>query len=190
MSDGRTVQRRDFVEADHVRRQYTGSTMYLMADPQQQFYYMSKQSQNDVLIFKNFDSKRDVEAPCELRNPCLSEQETLCYSLIRQLHRMHHSCIRTRRPRQRRARASRCVPLSLRIPRARFPLAPALGFIRGAGLIDSWSYRGGTRKESREHDKRRRCSLLHFRGIVRSFCPVYMPLGEALRGVLIRKLHM
>ncbi|KAL9609701.1 MAG: hypothetical protein Q9167_005551 [Letrouitia subvulpina] len=63
VSDGRTIKRCDLVEADHVRRHYTGSTMYLMPDPQQQFYYMSKQSKNDVLIFKNFDSKRDVDAP-------------------------------------------------------------------------------------------------------------------------------
>jgi hypothetical protein len=43
-----------------------GSTMYLQHDSKQKFYYMSKQSKDDVLIFKNFDSERDVAARCEL----------------------------------------------------------------------------------------------------------------------------
>ncbi|MCJ1393440.1 hypothetical protein MMC18_006315 [Xylographa bjoerkii] len=60
--DGSTVEQRDLVETDHVRKHYTGSTMYLMRNPAQEFYYMSKQSQNDVLIFKNFDSRRDIKA--------------------------------------------------------------------------------------------------------------------------------
>lgn len=54
----------DLVETDHVRRHYSGSTFYLMHNPAQRFYYMSKQSKNEVLIFKNFDSKPDVEAKC------------------------------------------------------------------------------------------------------------------------------
>lgn len=60
--DGSTVKRDDLVEADHVRQHYTGSTMYLMHNQQQRFYYMSEQSKNDVLIFKNFDSKKGVGA--------------------------------------------------------------------------------------------------------------------------------
>ena len=60
--DGQTVERGDLVETDHVRRQYTGSTMYLMHNSRQRFYYMSQQSKHDVLIFKNFDSKSDVSA--------------------------------------------------------------------------------------------------------------------------------
>ncbi|MCJ1424315.1 hypothetical protein MMC29_002202 [Sticta canariensis] len=60
--DGRTVDGSDLVETDHVRRQYSGSTLYMMHNSAQRFYYMSKQSKNEVLIFKNFDSKSDVEA--------------------------------------------------------------------------------------------------------------------------------
>ncbi len=54
----------DLVETDHVRRQYSGSTLYLMHNPRQRFYYMSKQSKDDVLIFKNFDSQRGIGAKC------------------------------------------------------------------------------------------------------------------------------
>lgn len=67
--DGRTVDGSDLVETDHVRRQYSGSTLYMMHNPAQRFYYMSKQSKNEVLIFKNFDSKPDVEAKCKYNRP-------------------------------------------------------------------------------------------------------------------------
>ena len=54
------------MEADYVTQDCTGSTMYLLHDPQKKFYYMSRQSKDDVLNFKNFDSKKDVGASCEL----------------------------------------------------------------------------------------------------------------------------
>lgn len=60
--DGQTVDESDLVETDHVRRQYSGSTLYLMRNPNQRFFYMSKQCQDEVLIFKNFDSKSEVIA--------------------------------------------------------------------------------------------------------------------------------
>ncbi|KAH8596649.1 methyltransferase CmcJ [Bisporella sp. PMI_857] len=62
MCDGSVVNRSDLVETDHIRRHYMGSTMYLMHNPQQRFYYMSNQSKDDVLIFKNFDSSPEVAA--------------------------------------------------------------------------------------------------------------------------------
>ncbi|MCJ1405772.1 hypothetical protein MMC11_009002, partial [Xylographa trunciseda] len=62
LCDGSTVQRRDLVETDHVRRHYTGSTMYLMRRAAQAFYYMSRQGPEDVVVFKNFDSRRGVGA--------------------------------------------------------------------------------------------------------------------------------
>jgi hypothetical protein len=62
--DGQTVNWSDLVETDHVRRQYSGSTLYLMRNSEQRFYYMSKQSKQEVLIFKNFDSEKGVGARC------------------------------------------------------------------------------------------------------------------------------
>jgi hypothetical protein len=64
--DGSTVDRADLVEADHIRRQYMGSTMYLKHNSNQRFYYMSNQTREDVLMFKNFDSDGGVGAQCEL----------------------------------------------------------------------------------------------------------------------------
>ena len=63
--DGQTADESDLVETDHVRRQYSGSTLYLMRNPNQKFFYMSKQSKDEVLIFKNFDSKSEVKAKCK-----------------------------------------------------------------------------------------------------------------------------
>ncbi|KIW66777.1 hypothetical protein PV04_06072 [Phialophora macrospora] len=54
--DGSTVSPSDLVEADHVRRHYMGSTMYLKHNERQKFYFMSRQTKDEVLIFKNFDS--------------------------------------------------------------------------------------------------------------------------------------
>ncbi len=66
--DGSTVKQSDLVEADHIRRHYMGSTMYLMPEENQKFYYMSRQNKEDVLIFKNFDSSPDVRARCKYTN--------------------------------------------------------------------------------------------------------------------------
>ena len=71
--DGQTVNGSDLVETDHVRRQYSGSTLYLMRNPNQRFYYMSKQSKDEVLIFKNFDSQPEVKATCKLPRHHLTE---------------------------------------------------------------------------------------------------------------------
>ena len=65
LCDGGTVDRSDLVEADHIRRHYMGSTLYLMSNAKHRFYYLSKQSKDDVVIFKNFDSSPTVAASCK-----------------------------------------------------------------------------------------------------------------------------
>jgi len=61
IADGSTVSPQDLVETDHIRRHYSGSTMYLQHRPGQKFYFLSNQTHEEVLLFKNFDSKK-VEA--------------------------------------------------------------------------------------------------------------------------------
>ncbi|KAE9378879.1 hypothetical protein N431DRAFT_460204 [Stipitochalara longipes BDJ] len=63
--DGTTVSPDDLVEADHVRRNYIGSTVYLKHNSSQKFYYMNGQRKDEVLIFKNFDSKKGVKCKCD-----------------------------------------------------------------------------------------------------------------------------
>lgn len=104
--DGRTVSPSDLVEADHVRRQYTGSTMYLQHNPAQKFYYLDNQTKDEILIFKNFDSARNVAAKCE-RNclsyivftelqPCTLRMTALLNDAMSQMHRMLPFSIQTR----------------------------------------------------------------------------------------------
>lgn len=65
LCDGRTVDHdADLVETDHIQRKYTGPTMYMMHNPNQRFYYFGGQRDDEVLIFKNFDSKEDA-CPCK-----------------------------------------------------------------------------------------------------------------------------
>jgi len=63
LCDGSTTNLDDFIETDHIRRHYTGSSMYLMKKPGQKFYYLSRHSCDDILFLKIFDSKRGVHAP-------------------------------------------------------------------------------------------------------------------------------
>jgi hypothetical protein len=65
LCDGSTVSASDLVEADHIRRHYTGSTMYLQYNQNLRFYYVSKQTKDEILIFKNFDSAEDIPATCK-----------------------------------------------------------------------------------------------------------------------------
>ncbi|KAG4415578.1 hypothetical protein IFR04_011298 [Cadophora malorum] len=69
LCDGRTANPEDFIETDHVRRHYTGSSMYLQKRPGQEFYYLSRQGKDDVLFLKIFDSKKKgIGAPCEIKS--------------------------------------------------------------------------------------------------------------------------
>lgn len=47
--------------------------MELLHDPQKKFYYMSRQSKDDVLIFKNFDSKKDVVLHVSCDHTCFTQ---------------------------------------------------------------------------------------------------------------------
>ncbi|KAI0892893.1 hypothetical protein F4806DRAFT_505357 [Annulohypoxylon nitens] len=64
LCDGRTIRDSDLIECDHIRRHYIGSTMYLLDNPEHRWYYMSNQSPEEIMIFKNFDSSKCVGACC------------------------------------------------------------------------------------------------------------------------------
>ena len=60
--DGRTVKQSSLVEADVVRRNYISSNIFLMYDQGQKWHYLHKQQSDEVLIFKQFDTRLDVSA--------------------------------------------------------------------------------------------------------------------------------
>ncbi|KAJ5406329.1 hypothetical protein N7465_007613 [Penicillium sp. CMV-2018d] len=57
--DGRTVDTSRLVETDMTRGDYTGTMLYPLYEPGniRQWYYLSRQGVEDVLLFKSFDSK-------------------------------------------------------------------------------------------------------------------------------------
>ncbi|MCJ1246226.1 hypothetical protein MMC30_003432 [Trapelia coarctata] len=62
LCDSRTVGYEDLVEADHITRQYAGKAMYGMYDTRHKWYYLNRQSPEEVTFIKIFDSDPDVEA--------------------------------------------------------------------------------------------------------------------------------
>ena len=55
--DGSTIRPEDMVEADHVRRHYTGSSLFALHNPEQMWYYMSDQMPHEAVLMKLFDSE-------------------------------------------------------------------------------------------------------------------------------------
>ena len=64
VADGSTVLHSSFIETNRIRRQFTGCTLFLKHQEGVNWYYMSHQMPEDLLLFKNFDSKDGV-AKCE-----------------------------------------------------------------------------------------------------------------------------
>lgn len=58
--DGRTYSESSLVETDQVRRWHAGQTQYALFDPNMVWYYLSDQTDDEVLLFKNFDSMDGV----------------------------------------------------------------------------------------------------------------------------------
>lgn len=70
--DGRTVKKSSLIEADVVRRDYVSSNMFLKYDEAHKWHYLDKQQMDEVLIFKQFDTRTDVDAHCEMVSKLLS----------------------------------------------------------------------------------------------------------------------
>ncbi|KIW27315.1 uncharacterized protein PV07_07066 [Cladophialophora immunda] len=62
LCDAGTASPADFLEADNVRRHYTGATRYGMDGRTHQWYYLSQHSPEEVLLFKTLDSGESVAA--------------------------------------------------------------------------------------------------------------------------------
>ena len=60
--DGSTMQAEDLMECDHIRRRFTGATLYGQYTPGQKWYYLSRQRPDEALIMKMFDSEEHVRA--------------------------------------------------------------------------------------------------------------------------------
>ena len=64
--DGSTVKQSNLVEADVVRRDNVSSNMFLTYEKDHKWHYLEKHRADEVLIFKQFDTRTDVNARCKL----------------------------------------------------------------------------------------------------------------------------
>ncbi|KAH8822070.1 hypothetical protein F5884DRAFT_658980 [Xylogone sp. PMI_703] len=60
LCDGRTILDSDKVEADHIRRQYSGSTYYVKYNDRYRWHYLREQRPDEITLVKCFDSDPTV----------------------------------------------------------------------------------------------------------------------------------
>lgn len=60
--DGSTVPATSLVTADHVRKFYTGESLYPLHNEAYRWYYLNRQTKDEVLLLKMFDNKEEVMA--------------------------------------------------------------------------------------------------------------------------------
>ena len=62
LCDGSYLRPGDLVETDHIRRGYAGATMNLLHRDWHKWFYLSRQTKEEIVFFKNFDSLSEVKA--------------------------------------------------------------------------------------------------------------------------------
>jgi hypothetical protein len=62
--DGSTVPETSLVTADHVRKFYIGESLYPLHNESYRWYYLNRQTKDEVLLLKMFDNKEGVKARC------------------------------------------------------------------------------------------------------------------------------
>lgn len=60
LCDVRTIQAEDMVHADLIRPGFVGENILLYFSPHYHFYFMDKQKEDEVGIFKQYDSNTNV----------------------------------------------------------------------------------------------------------------------------------
>ncbi|QKD53705.1 uncharacterized protein FOBCDRAFT_239441 [Fusarium oxysporum Fo47] len=62
--DGSTVPPEKLIKVDHVRKHHIGESLYPLESDRYRWYYLNKQTPDEALLIKMFDSKEDVVATC------------------------------------------------------------------------------------------------------------------------------
>ncbi|KAF2240818.1 hypothetical protein BU26DRAFT_556598 [Trematosphaeria pertusa] len=60
LCDGRTVSPTSLIASERLRSTWSGGTTFVLHEEGNKWYFMSNQRNDEVAIFKNFDSKEDV----------------------------------------------------------------------------------------------------------------------------------
>ncbi|KAH7408890.1 methyltransferase CmcJ [Cadophora sp. MPI-SDFR-AT-0126] len=61
LCDARSVSNAELIAVDHVRRRYVGESYYMPFNAAHRWYYLSRQTKDEVLLFKNYDSREDLD---------------------------------------------------------------------------------------------------------------------------------
>lgn len=62
--DGGTVTPEQLVQVDVVRQSYVGECYYPLQNDSNRWYFINRQTEEDVLIFKMYDSDENAKAKC------------------------------------------------------------------------------------------------------------------------------
>ncbi|KAJ4253830.1 hypothetical protein NW762_010225 [Fusarium torreyae] len=68
MCDFNSIDEKDLRSADRASREYVGEIYYAHYNPMQKWYWISGQTPEEVLLFKNFDSNPGTEVPFMLHS--------------------------------------------------------------------------------------------------------------------------
>jgi hypothetical protein len=63
--DSSTVEFKDLITSDLVRRKYVGETFYSTYNSKHQWYYLSRQLPDEVTMLKIHDSDQSAQVRCE-----------------------------------------------------------------------------------------------------------------------------
>ncbi|KAJ0147821.1 hypothetical protein CTA2_755 [Colletotrichum tanaceti] len=64
LCDGSTVTETNLLRVDHVRKHYVGESLYPLFSKDMRWYFLDRQSKDEVLVFKTYDSSTTVKAKC------------------------------------------------------------------------------------------------------------------------------
>lgn len=56
--DQQTVRKDDLLEADHIRKHYSGSNYYALPSTHYSWYYLNEQTKDEVTLIQMFDSAK------------------------------------------------------------------------------------------------------------------------------------
>ncbi|KAK4194398.1 methyltransferase CmcJ [Triangularia verruculosa] len=62
LCDGSNLEAADLLATDHITKGYVGETYNLLYRDKYRWYYLNQQTPDEVILFKMFDSKRQVKA--------------------------------------------------------------------------------------------------------------------------------
>lgn len=74
------------VRVDYVRKHYVGESWHPLYSPDYRWYYLNRQTKDEALLMKIYDSKEDVPARCK----CMTRMESAGLHVILTRYRLFY----------------------------------------------------------------------------------------------------